>query len=148
VSAPTPGAAELLARAEALAPGLRTAALATERARRVSNEAVAALKSAGLFRLLQPPRYGGFGHDLEHLVHIGAALGRACGSTAWVYTVFTAHALHVGMFGQSAQDDVWGEDQDALVASSYAPAGEGRPAGSASAGSGPIRAAATSRPGS
>lgn len=98
-------------------------AAATERARRVSDSSIAALRSAGLFRLLQPPRYGGYGHDLEHLVHIGAALGRACGSTAWVYTVFAGHALHVGMFGGEAQDDVWGNDPDALVASSYVPAG-------------------------
>lgn len=117
----------LIARARALAPVLRRRAAAAEAARSIPPETFADLKKAGLFRIFQPARYGGFDLDLENMVHITYELGQGCGSSAWVYSVVTFHQMHIALFEQQAQDDVWGANPDALSASSYLPAGTATP---------------------
>jgi 3-hydroxy-9,10-secoandrosta-1,3,5(10)-triene-9,17-dione monooxygenase len=119
---------EILERAQALVPRLRERAHATEELRRLPDETVHDFREAGLFRVLQPARYGGFeldyGRTQVELCHV---LGQGCGSSAWVQCVVACHAWCVGMFAPEVQDAVWGEDQDTLIASSFAPTtGRGR----------------------
>ncbi|BEK88050.1 flavin-dependent monooxygenase [Nocardia seriolae] len=52
-------------------------------------------------------------------------LSRACGSTGWVSSVLGVHPWHIALFDQQAQQEVWGENREALVCSSYAPMGGG-----------------------
>lgn len=113
----------LVARARALTPALRKRAVATEAARRIPDHTIGELRDAGLFRLMQPARYGGLERDFTALVDVVGELGRGCGSTAWVYSVGAFHAWNVALFPEAAQDDVWGADPDALAASSYLPTG-------------------------
>src|SRR5690625_7860409 len=51
---------ELIRRARAMIPVLAERAAAAEAARKVPVETVAEMEQAGLFRVLQPKRYGGF----------------------------------------------------------------------------------------
>ena len=118
-----PTADELCARARALVPAIRGRAETVEAARRMSDDTIADLRDAGLFRLLQPRRHGGFESDLETFARVVLELGRGCGSTAWVYSVVAMHAWHLGMFPDAAQDDVWGRDAGPIVSSAYAPSG-------------------------
>lgn len=116
-----PAAAELLRRAQAIAPSLRTAAEATERNRRVSAETTQMLRDADLYRLMQPARFGGFEYGFSELIDVTAEIGRGCGSTAWCYGLAAVHQWLIGTFPLAAQEDVWGDNPDALVCGSYAP---------------------------
>lgn len=114
---------DLLDRAQALAPVLRERAFDTEGARRISQETIDDLKSAGLFRALQPAAYGGHEIDPRAFMEISMIIGAACPSTGWVYAVVGVHNWQLALMPKQAQDDVWGEDQDTLISSSYTPRG-------------------------
>ncbi|MGW5641009.1 oxidoreductase, partial [Streptomyces sp. NPDC003832] len=77
-------AAELVARAVKLQPLLRANAAQGERDRRVTEESIHALQHEGLFKVLQPRRYGGSQASMRALVDVSAAVGVADGGTAWV----------------------------------------------------------------
>ncbi len=77
--------------------------------------------------MLQPEALGGAELDFGALVDIGAILARGCASTAWNLTNLASHHWMLAMFPEEAQDRVWGEDLDALIASSFIfPAGKAR----------------------
>jgi 3-hydroxy-9,10-secoandrosta-1,3,5(10)-triene-9,17-dione monooxygenase len=109
--------AELLARAEALVPVFRERAGRAEELRRLPDETIADLHAAGLFRILQPKRVGGSELPFRAIVEIVAAIGRGCGSTAWVLANLAAHHWLLGMWPKEGQDDVWGRSPDDLISS-------------------------------
>ena len=107
-----------------LLPGIRERAVATEQARRVPAESIAELTAAGVFRFLQPKQFGGTEGDPVDFYEVIKSIAGACGSTGWVSSVVGVHPWQLALFPQQAQQDVWGEDQDTLVSSSYAPMGK------------------------
>jgi 3-hydroxy-9,10-secoandrosta-1,3,5(10)-triene-9,17-dione monooxygenase len=109
----------LLARAQALVPVLRARAAETEKLRRLPDANVAALREAELFRLFRPARYGGIEAPFRAFVEFGAALGRACGSTSWVFNNLIAHNWMLGYWPEAAQDEVWASASAALIGSSF-----------------------------
>lgn len=115
---------ELVARAEALGPVLAERAPRAESLRRIPDETVADLHRAGLFRAFQPKGVGGSELDYGAFVDLCSILGRACGSTSWVYANLAVHHLMLGMWPPEAQDEIWGPSPDTLVGSSLVfPAG-------------------------
>ncbi|MDB4967065.1 MAG: hypothetical protein JWN44_2754 [Myxococcales bacterium] len=115
---------EVLARARALVPTLRERAAEADRLRRLPDETVADLKRAGLFRLLQPSRWGGAEVDPGVFFEAQIAVASACASTAWVLGVVGVHNWQLALFPLEAQREVWGDDPDTLISSSYAPTGK------------------------
>lgn len=107
-----------------LLPGFRERAVAAEQARQVPAESVAELQEAGVFRMLQPKRYGGMEADPVEFYEVVRAIATADGSTGWVASVVGIHPWQLGLFPEKAQDEVWGEDPSTLVSSSYAPMGK------------------------
>jgi 3-hydroxy-9,10-secoandrosta-1,3,5(10)-triene-9,17-dione monooxygenase len=119
--------ADMVARANALIPQLRDRAARTEELRRLPPETERDLHEAGLFRILQPKRVGGFEFDYVALVDCADALGRADASVAWNFANLASHHWMLGMFDARAQDRVWSKDANALIASSFIfPAGRAR----------------------
>jgi 3-hydroxy-9,10-secoandrosta-1,3,5(10)-triene-9,17-dione monooxygenase len=119
--------ADMLARAKALIPRLRDRAARTEELRRLPPETERDLHDAGLFRIVQPRRVGGAELDYVALVDCAELLGRADASVAWNLANLASHHWMLGMFAKRAQDLVWDEDPDALIASSFIfPAGRAR----------------------
>jgi len=116
-------AEKLVAAARDLAPTLRERALETEQGRNVPAETIRDLHAAGLFRALQPKRYGGYELAPSAFYEATMALGAACGSTGWVYGVVGVHAWQLALFPEETQREVWGEDASTLASSSYAPTG-------------------------
>ncbi len=112
-----PDFAELSKRAEALVPVLRERASRTEELRRLPDETIADLHRTGLFRILQPRRVGGSELPFAAIVELVAAIGRGCGSTAWVLANLAAHHWLLGMWPAKAQDEVWGQSPDNLISS-------------------------------
>ncbi|MDC0033961.1 acyl-CoA dehydrogenase family protein, partial [Alphaproteobacteria bacterium] len=54
---------------------------------------------------------------------LAVVLAPACASSAWVASVTACHGWILGMFPPQAQNDVWGKNSDASVASSFLPFG-------------------------
>ncbi|MBG0817907.1 3-hydroxy-9,10-secoandrosta-1,3,5(10)-triene-9,17-dione monooxygenase oxygenase subunit [Planomonospora sp. ID82291] len=114
---------EVLEPVRALLPGIAGRARSADEDRRIPEETVAELAAAGVFRMLQPKRYGGAERDPVEFFAAVREISGACGSTGWVASLFGVHQWQVGMFAEAAQDEVWGADPGALVSSSYAPMG-------------------------
>ena len=70
---------ELLGRAFALAPVLRSRASEAEKLRRLPKQSVAELKQAGMFTVLRARRHGGAQQSLSSFVDVVAALGKEIG---------------------------------------------------------------------
>jgi 3-hydroxy-9,10-secoandrosta-1,3,5(10)-triene-9,17-dione monooxygenase len=111
--------AAMLARAQALVPGLRDRAARTEELRRLPPETENELHTAGLFRILQPKRVGGSEFDYVALVDFAEAIAVADASAAWTFANLASHHWMLGMFDSRAQDLVWSEDANVLIASSF-----------------------------
>ncbi|MFJ9900916.1 acyl-CoA dehydrogenase family protein [Streptomyces sp. NPDC091280] len=78
----TRSAAERIGRTEELLPVIAARAAKAEELRRVPEETVRDLIDAGLIRVANPTRYGGYGLDIDTSFEIGWRLGRVCGATA------------------------------------------------------------------
>lgn len=114
---------QLLAKAQALTPVLRSRATDAESARQVSAETVADFIAAGLTRVCQPARFGGSELPWDVLCEISMELGKGCGAQAWVNNVFAEHNCLAAQFSDQAQLDVWGKKPETLISTSYAPSG-------------------------
>jgi alkylation response protein AidB-like acyl-CoA dehydrogenase len=110
----------------AVTPGLletlRAHAVASERARRLADESVAAMRAAGLLRALVPRRLGGQELDFRSALALVRACAAGDSSAAWVLMVSIAHDWMVGSFCEAAQDDVLA-DPDQITGGSLAPSG-------------------------
>ena len=118
-----PSAEELVARAQALIPMLKAKADETERNRHVPEEIIDTFRKAGFFKILQPKRWGGW--EMSPLVfwNVLMELGRGCGSATWNMMILGVHQWEVALFDQRVGDEIWGEDNEILISSSYAPFG-------------------------
>jgi 3-hydroxy-9,10-secoandrosta-1,3,5(10)-triene-9,17-dione monooxygenase len=112
-----PSYAEMVARAHELAPILRARAGLTEALRRLPDETIADLGRAGLFKAYRPARFDGAEVPFRGFIELGAALGRGCGSTSWVYNNLVSHNWMLGYWPPEAQEDVWGGEPEALIGS-------------------------------
>ena len=119
----TPTTAELVARARALTPLLRERAPVDEANRRVDPDTVRRMNEAGLFRVLQPKRWGGYELGQRAFAEVQIALAEGDMSVAWIYGVIGLHSMHMALLDDRAAQDVWGEDTAVLIASPYMPGG-------------------------
>jgi len=109
----------MVTRAKALVPQLRGRAAHTEELRRLPPETERDLHDAGLFRIVQPRRVGGSEFDYVALVDCAEALGMGDASVAWNFANLASHHWMLGMFDKRAQDQVWDQDPNVLIASSF-----------------------------
>ncbi|GAA3150603.1 flavin-dependent monooxygenase [Planomonospora alba] len=114
---------EVLERVRPLLPGIAERARSADEDRRIPARTVRELAGAGVFRMFQPKRYGGAEGDPVEFYEVVRAVSGVCGSTGWVTALLGVHQWQVGMFAETAQDEVWGADPGTLISSSYAPMG-------------------------
>ena len=115
--------AQLVDRARDLGPVLVGRARQAELDRRVSKETDRDFREAGFYRALQPARYGGMELDYGAQTAFARELGRSCASSAWVGGILACHGWVAGMFPDQAQGEIWGDDADVAVATSFLPVG-------------------------
>jgi 3-hydroxy-9,10-secoandrosta-1,3,5(10)-triene-9,17-dione monooxygenase len=120
------GHQEMVGRARALVPVLRERAAEADRLRKVPDANITALRQAGLLKVLQSRRYGGYQMSLRTHIDVVAELGRGCTSTAWCAGIFQGHSWLMGLFPEAAQQDSFGTDPDAIVSAVIAPRGKAR----------------------
>ena len=121
-----PSDADLVAGVRELLPLLRENAARGEQDRRVAQESIDALTAAGVFKIAQPRRYGGYQTSMRTMLDVSAAVGEADGGTSWAVTLLNVCSWLTGLFPRQAQDDVWGDDPGALVCGVLAPTAETR----------------------
>ncbi len=119
-----PSAQTLIDRARAMIPTLRERARACTLAHNVPAESVAEMREAGFFRILQPRRWGGYEMHPNVFFEVQKALAEGCMSTGWIYGVLGCHPYELALFHDEAQRDVWGDDPDMLMSSTYQPVGK------------------------
>jgi 3-hydroxy-9,10-secoandrosta-1,3,5(10)-triene-9,17-dione monooxygenase len=110
------------ARTRELLPAIRERVIEAERMRRQPNETVKAYVDAGLIRTLLPARWGGYELSYDTFVDSVLEIAKVDGSAGWCYSFFLAHAWFLAFFPEQAQRDVWSENPDALLATSFIPA--------------------------
>lgn len=108
-------ASDVKERITAILPIIREHATQTESDRRVAQPVIDALQEAGAFKVTVPRRFGGYQLTLREIVDINAIVARGDGSTSWVTTLTSVCSWMTGLFGEQAQNDVWGENPDARV---------------------------------
>jgi 3-hydroxy-9,10-secoandrosta-1,3,5(10)-triene-9,17-dione monooxygenase len=122
-----PTSEEIIARARAMIPTLRAHASQGERERNIPKETIAELQAAGLFKVLQPKRWGGYEMSIGTYFDVQMALGEGDMSVAWVYGVVGVHPWFVALLDERAEQDIWGADNATLICSSLMPAGTAKP---------------------
>jgi 3-hydroxy-9,10-secoandrosta-1,3,5(10)-triene-9,17-dione monooxygenase len=106
---------EMLERVRALVPTLRERQAETEAAGRILDETQAALVDAGLYRAMQPRRFGGYEFSLGDFVRVMTEVSRGCPSTGWSVTLTAGHPHLLSHWGEQAQAEIYGQDGDARV---------------------------------
>lgn len=127
--ADAPDTASLIAAARTLATVLRERAVETDSLRRLPDENVADMKAAGLFRVLQPRRCGGWQMDFHAHLDVVEEIGIGCGSSGWCLGVLQIHSWVAGLLSERAQNDIYGDDPDALIAAVLNPRGVAKQSG-------------------
>lgn len=110
-----PTAPELVARARALVPMLAENATATEDNRSMLPETLEALTEAGMFKVMQARRYGGFEMGLPAMAEITAEIARGSASDAWIVGLCGNQNRFVGCYPPEAQEEVYAKDGDHLI---------------------------------
>ena len=117
---------EIVRHIDAIAPTLARNARACDEARRVVPESMTAMVQAGMFRISEPSRVGGYEMNLRTLGEAVTRISEICPSSGWVLMVMGAHHWCLGSFPEAAQDDVFGEGRDGLVAGTLSWQGSAR----------------------
>jgi 3-hydroxy-9,10-secoandrosta-1,3,5(10)-triene-9,17-dione monooxygenase len=126
-TAAAPSGPELIRRAREIAPRLRARQAEADRLRDVPAESMAELSDAGLLRLFQPTKWGGYECDPRVLYAVQSVIAEGCPSTAWVLGVLSVESLLLGRHDDLIQEEVWGSDGKALISSAFAPGGTAEP---------------------
>jgi len=114
------GYEEALRRARELIPFLRERAPACEEARKLTPDVIDALNRTGLLRYLQPKAWGGMELPFVAYFDIPEMLSRGDISVGWVVANLASHHRNLAWFEPRAQEEVWGANPDAGIASGIA----------------------------
>jgi len=114
---------EVLDEVRRIAPELRERAGEVEQLGRLTDDHAALLKRAGVVRLLQPERWGGFEAAPDALFRAVAEVARHCSASGWVCGIIGVHPWELALYDERAQAEVWGDDPDCWVSSTYMPTG-------------------------
>lgn len=125
VAPPTTVAGErLLANIQELAPDILARAAEIEAGRRIPLDLIAALKSAGFFRMYAPRSHGGLELDLPTGLAITATLSRIDGSVGWTAMIGSGSTLFAPLLPRATYEQVYRNGPDAILAGSTAPMGK------------------------
>ena len=115
---------ELLEHAESLKPYLINNMAAANEARQVPKETIDKFIEAGFFKMLQPASFGGYEMNPKYFYDIVREISSACPSSGWVLSILGVHNWEIALLPEKTQQEVWGQNPNTLVASSYMPVGK------------------------
>lgn len=110
----------IINRAKSLINDLGSRSDEADSMRRLPDSSMQDLFSSGMLRILQPKRFGGY--EMDWAMHSDAAriIAKGCPSSAWIVSVVGAHSAIVGRLSEVCQEEVWGKNQDQLIATASA----------------------------
>jgi alkylation response protein AidB-like acyl-CoA dehydrogenase len=114
---------QVLSRITALAPMVERLAPEIEQARRLPTELVSALKSARIYSMLVPRRYGGLELDPLSAFRAVAALARLDGSVGWNAMIGHIAALMPFLANPTLCEQIYQDRNDHIMAGSGQPVG-------------------------
>ena len=106
-----------------MAPAIAERARRAELERRVPLESIEAFVAAGLGRILQPRRFGGYEISHDAAFDVAVEISAACGSTGWCTSLLNMHDWFLAAFPEEAQHDVWRDTPDVNLAGAISPLG-------------------------
>ena len=92
-------------------------------AREMSKEVVDALKACGFFTMLLPKQWGGLERKPQEFFAEQVRIAEADMSTAWAGGIIAVHAFQLALMSEEAQREVYENDPNTLISSSYNPVG-------------------------
>jgi indole-3-acetate monooxygenase len=114
---------QVLSRIAALAPMVARLALDIEQGRRLPAELVSALKSARIYGMLVPHRYGGLELEPRSSFQAVAALARLDGSVGWNAMIGHIGALIPFLASPTVCEQIYRDGKDHIIAGSGQPVG-------------------------
>ena len=119
----TPG--ELVSRAAALRPLLRSQQDESDKRGYYSPEAHEAMKKAGLYRVCQPKMWGGYEFDFSTLLRCSMEISRGQPGAGWCYTLATSHVIVASSYlSPQAQAEIFTGDGDFRAPHKAVPSGK------------------------
>lgn len=115
--------AELVGRVHKFGPIFADGVAYGEQARKLPDSTVAAIDDSQVSRLWTASAYGGLETDVRTLSEVTKALSHYCPSTSWVVNNINGSNLLATKFPPAAQDEVFGDNPGAKLASVFAAAG-------------------------
>jgi 3-hydroxy-9,10-secoandrosta-1,3,5(10)-triene-9,17-dione monooxygenase len=107
----------------AAAPVLAAEDAAGAGQRRLTDAAWKQLAGTGVLKALQPARWGGAEVPLVEFLDAVVEAGRASPAAGWVTAVVGVHPWQIALFPDETQQEIWGDDAERAIASSYTPTG-------------------------
>ncbi len=86
-----------------------------ENEKRIPEDVAERLTAADLFRMTQPPRFGGLGCSPRQAWEAVFEIAHGCGSCAWIVGLNAANVLMLGKFSELAQRDVFLGGKPAII---------------------------------
>lgn len=118
---------DVLDNLRALVPELKANAFENEKARRLSEDTLDALRLAGAFRVAAPKRFGGLETNLRTMLDVSAIIAEGDAGASWVTTLSNVNDWAVGLYDDQAQAEVYADGPDAIIAGVVSPGGTARP---------------------
>lgn len=122
-----PTSADLLARAEALVPVLRSRAEAAELLRHQPEETIDDFCEAGFFAAMVPEDRGGSALGLQEFAELVRILSRGDASAGWIAAFLISHSTLLYRFGAEAQGEFFADKPYGLTVAAAAPPGRAEP---------------------
>lgn len=111
----------LLKRIQQILPEIAKNAEQAEIDRKAPADSIRRLNEIQLNRAFLPKAYGGFEISLPEFAECVVELSKACAGTAWAYSLLCTHNHQLAMFPKQLQEEIWGNNPDAVASSSIAP---------------------------
>lgn len=106
--------------AQRLAATVSERRMAGEELRRMPDDTIDDFVDSGLLRMNQAARWGGLELGSRAVVELVSAVAEGDGASGWVFGLLASHFWLGSVFDLQAQYDMWDEDPDALMSSSFA----------------------------
>lgn len=109
------GPEQVIEKTAALAPWLSEQAGRIEEARRIPADVAERLFETGMFDLMRPSRFGGYGASPQYAWEATFHVGRGCSSSAWLAGLTSANIIMLGKFSAEAQAEVFADGVSPIV---------------------------------
>lgn len=117
----------ILSAVRELAPAILARAADIEKARRLPPDLVASLRTAGVFRMFTPARFGGCAIDIPSSIEILTELAIADGATGWTVMIGCHAPILFSRLAPSTFEALYANGPDLIAAGSTLPKGTAEP---------------------